>query len=326
MKYSIIIITHNRNELLRNCLKSIQEATHSNSHEIIVIINGDDNDTVHSLSSINQDIKWRTIEATTPGQARNIAIEMSSYSFLCFLDDDTIVPKQYFEIAMPNLTKDLAILGGPDKTYPNSTLFEEAIGETLKSPLATGNTRYRHDSTVKENEKHPSEKCFILCNLWINKSILNKNKLRFDPEFYRNEENVLLHGLMHEKLQHDKRLFVYHKRKGNVIHLLNAVSKSAFFRVKSFYKYPSSFSIMYLSPFLGFILFITSVVIMPPLASYLLGFYTLSIVWFSLRHANYKLFPYIFCIHILIHCGYSAGILLGIILNFPKKLLGQLTN
>jgi len=326
MNYSIIIITHNRNDLLRNCLKSIFEANHLSSYEIIVVINGKDHQAETTLKNEFNTIKWLSIASTTPAEARNVAIEMASYDFLCFLDDDTLIPPEYFEIATNHINPELSVLGGPDRTYPNSSLFEQAIGETLKSPLATGGTRYRHNSKIVRPLKEPSEKSFILCNLWINKNILNKLKVRFDGDFFRNEENVLLHLLEKENMLYLPSLYVFHKRKGNVLHLLKAVSKSAYFRIKSFYKYPSSFSVTYLSPLLAFILFLFFIPFHPYSLPILLLSYTILILIFSLRKSKIHLIPFIMGIHLLIHVGYTVGLLSGIFLVIPKKLFRQFSN
>jgi glycosyltransferase involved in cell wall biosynthesis len=326
MKYSIIIITHNRNELLRNCLESISHANHKNEYEIIVIINGLSHKTEELIKSFNLNIKTKTIQSSTPAHARNIAMQMSSYHFYCFLDDDTKVPQNYFEIAQKHLNQNIAVLGGPDRTYPNSNYFESAIGETLKSPLATGGTRHRHNSPRNPAAIIPSEKKFILCNLWISKKVLLENNLFFDTDFFRNEENVLLHHLRNQKMIYSPELYVYHKRKGSFVSLINAVSRSAFFRVKSIYKYPSSFSFFYFLPLISFLFFVTVSLIQPNQAITILYCYLAFVSLFSLRLKKTFLFPYIFIIHILIHIAYCIGLMGGILFNLPRKLSGQISD
>ncbi len=246
MKYTLIIVTHKRLPMLQECLKSIQDQLPKPS-QIIVILNGHDPESYAFLSN-NDLIEFMAVERMTPAQARNTALQRVKGEWVGFLDDDIKVPNHYYETLEKILNEqDCDVLGGPDATFPNAGPWEQSIGLALKSPLSTSKTRFRHNNKLKVLT-NVDESSLILCNLWIKRNVLGDKP--FPENFWRNEENVMLHylGLQQIKMIWSPELFVYHKRKGNFLSLYRAVSSSGENRLRSFILQPDSLDFRFFVP------------------------------------------------------------------------------
>lgn len=246
MKYSLIIITHQRLALLKECLASI-ESQRPPSTEIIIVLNGEDPATNEYMKN-QSGFHFSKIERSTPAQARNYALHFASGEWIGFLDDDIKLSDHYFE-SLESLLAETSpdVLGGPDATFPNAGPWEKAIGLALTSPLSTSKTRYRHDKNLKMNH-NVDESSLILCNLWIKKSKLPQNP--FPKDFWRNEENVMLNELSLKNLSMawSPKLYVFHKRKDNFKALYKAVSSSGENRLRSFALHPASLDLRFFVP------------------------------------------------------------------------------
>jgi glycosyltransferase involved in cell wall biosynthesis len=258
---SVLIVTQSRVRDLERCLQSVERSAilasgnPGFSHEIIVVINGHCPDTTNLLAQFPRVIQM-TIDRCSPAAARNQGVLKASGEFVFFLDDDAAVPGDYFRQAKVTFESfsGLEILGGPDATFPDGNLREQAIGLALMSPLATGKTRLRHGSARKQSGRvraqafRASEDALILCNLWIRRTLFEVEGHRFNEFFWRNEENVLLRQLAGRKAMHDPDLFVYHRRKTRWIQFLKANFFSGYFRAKSFWCYPRSIRPHFFAP------------------------------------------------------------------------------
>ncbi|MBK24001.1 MAG: hypothetical protein CME70_08375 [Halobacteriovorax sp.] len=324
--FSILIITANRSKLLQRCLQSLLPHQEKMGFDIHVIVNGDDSETSLLLKNSFPKIKSKTIKKTNPGEARNLgAVDIES-EYLFFLDDDTILPFDYFDQIKKIFeeNENLEIFGGPDANYPNSNNWEKALSIALKSPLATANTRYRHRTDLEPNTS--SEKKLILCNMWIKNSLL-KNGLKFDHRFFRNEENVLIHQAKKQgiKTHYFPRLFVYHKRRASTWQLFRAVMLSGSGRLRSFFFYPSSFDPIYFVPFLFttyiFLLmaFETSFLLKLPLLAYLA--LNLFFSWNLSKNKRNTLFMLrVSYIQFIINFAYGFGFYLELINRLTSKV------
>lgn len=249
-KFSIVIATYKRPLLLQRCLQSIIEHQQKLNFDIFIVLNGEDSDTKLLINSSFPAVNLITTKSVFPGEARNLAIEKIDSEYIFFLDDDTILPFDYFKQVETIFKEqgDVDIFGGPDANYPNSTSWEKALSIALTSPLATASTRFRHGPSGEASEL--GENKLILCNMWV-KTSLFKDGLKFDKRFFRNEENVLLYQAKEKgfKIHYFPKLFVYHKRKSNVKGLFRAVLLSGSGRLRSFFYFPKSLNIIYFIPF-----------------------------------------------------------------------------
>ncbi len=320
--FQVILITWKRKELLRKCLKSLQEAGIDFKTQLILVINGRDSEAVDMLESEYPDLGYEQINRASPAEARNHALSQSSSPWIFFIDDDSWVDNDYFTKAskVMNSLSEVAAFGGPDLTPVDSNLFQSAIGKTLTSPMATASTRYRHRDSKKINSEpvECNEKKLILCNLWINSNVLKKHDLNFPSELGRNEENVLLHQLekLGQKLYYVEDLAVYHQRSHEFSNVFRKAWLSGFYRMKSFLVEPSSIELIFFIPAL-FVLYLFSIFLcICPLYLIPVGLYLILVGFFSIRTGSIsrpKELGLIIILHIVINIGYGLGSLSGLI-------------
>ncbi|MBY0470986.1 glycosyltransferase [bacterium] len=310
---SIVIVTRNRPAWLVNCLKSLALAPASFEKEIYIVLNGPCESTKQVLAEFR--LPYLECEPTSPAAARNLALKTVRGKWICFLDDDVEVPKNYFEKAQIVLEKNPDIFGGPDRTFPNARGFETAIGIALQSPLATASTRARHGGSKGAEIIEANEKDLILCNLWMKRSLFSIEGHLFPEGFFRNEENVLLFQLRKKKILYSSELFVFHHRKTSIHAFSKAVARSGYFRALSFTRIPSSWSLdffipsMFLIYCLGFSQIRTGVYLSPAVLYGALNGGMAVLI--SIRNKKLHLAPLISIYQLWITWMYGAGFLLG---------------
>src|SRR5687768_1383344 len=92
VSFSVLIITHAREELLMKCLDSLRPPV--SEWQIIILANGSDLSSVviekvHSLTS--RFTLLHTEEILTPGKARNVALGSAEGDWVYLIDDDAYV-------------------------------------------------------------------------------------------------------------------------------------------------------------------------------------------------------------------------------------------
>lgn len=310
MKYSIIIVTYQRVELLQKCISEIRKQTPT--AQILVGINGPDQYALNYLQNIPQ-VTCKSFQKMSPGEVRNELIKLVETPWICFLDDDVIPCENYFKMAEDNMAiKSLDIFGGPDTAYPDENKLEAAISLALTSPLATAQSRKRH--TVSDDFKtSATEQDYILCNLWMKTSIFQADGNKFDARFFRNEENVLLIKVLKEArvAHYYGNFYVHHKRKNNLIYMILTVMKSANYRAKSFRIFPKSFQLIYTVPSIAF-LYLIYLMLNPNLIGLIpVILYLIILIFFSYRICSrarrMNLFPHVLIIQGLINLSYAIG-------------------
>lgn len=323
---TIIIPTFKRQAFLQSCLDSILKQV--SEIEIIVVVNGTDESTVELLK--NYDVTILITKGITPGEARNRGVEIARGEIIGFLDDDIELSENYFINLDAILSKypKACVFGGPDQTFPFASHWEQAIGLTLTSPLATAKTSYRHLRGEVE-VSDASEEYLILCNLWVKREVFTNEKFSFDNRLFRNEENVLLFQLKKAKKQliYSPNLYVFHHRKGNLQSLIKAVSSSGYYRCLSFILYPSQISFHYMIPslFLIYLLllcFNLSTFFLLPIILYA----TINVLFsfrISLNHKTHRYLLRIIFIQLLINISYGLGFIYSLLrfsfLFLPRK-------
>lgn len=254
MKVTVVLLTHHRLKQVKLCLESIfLNKTDLFEIEIIALVNGKDEKTESYIKSVDRDyenFKYITLEESIPvGEARNEIINKSESEFLCFLDDDVEIPKNYF-FSAEKIVKEypnIDVFGGPDQAKKNGNEFQRILSEVMKSFFAMGPTRLRH-TNVHRNELG-SEINLILCNLWMRKSLFDEG-FGFPKGYIRNEENILMAKLSKagKKLRYFSDLTVFHERKQSVKKLIRVTYLSGKFRTIGFFDESSTLNIWFFVP------------------------------------------------------------------------------
>ena len=320
--FSVILLTCKRLELLKSCLASIGhlENPAKLSFEVLICVNGDDQDFDHLHSTIlfqkllcqpyiwlllqqvncylslethsfdylnNQNYEFLSLSSSLPvGEARNKLIKKAKGKFLLFIDDDVELPKNYLLHACAELIGDKTdIFGGPDQSVKSRNHFQYVLNNLMKSYFCMGPTKYRHVET--STQVVADEKSLILCNLWIRGTIFETYS--FPKEYVRNEENLLMSQLKIDgyKFKYINHLLVYHHRKKNLAKLARATFYSGRYRFISILEKPQSLEPIFLVPLLALIFMIIVALISGKLFLLLVSIY-LIIVSFKTLLLNNK--------------------------------------
>ena len=102
MKYSFIIPAHNEEEYISDCIKSIKNQT-LKDFEIIVV----DNECTDKTSDIANQLGCKVIKEQKRGLsfARNKGTQVSIGEYLCFIDADGVLAKNWLEEADKKISK-----------------------------------------------------------------------------------------------------------------------------------------------------------------------------------------------------------------------------
>lgn len=309
MKFSIIIVTFNRKKTLMQCLESIKAQGLKESHEVLVVLNGD-LAYLEKYKNRFRDFCFLHIPFTTTANARNIALKKSRGEYVLFLNEDSILPENYFKNIDFNLEWD--VLGGPDLHLKNATSLELLIGRALASPLCMGQAFKRH-SGKGTYDFHATEESLTIANLWFKKSLFTVDGFTFDKQLFKNEDYYLLTEIAERNkvFHYDPELSVYHQRPQNMEKLGAAFIKSGKYRAYSFLKNPKKEKLMHLIPLI-FTLFFSYMIFHPnTFFLALILFYSLAICLYDL--INYKsLSPRLVLLHFLANFCFGIGSAVGI--------------
>lgn len=235
MKITVLIVTYKRETLLLNCLKSLKQLQQYFDLEVVLFVNGE---TLSPLTKtrVQDSVQNLTIleeKRTTPGIARNKALQSAMGDWVFFLDDDAYLPDDYAQKVSKLMRENPSFqcFGGPDVMPSHSDSFQESLAITLSSPFCTGPTFRRH----KIQEKMPyqaGEKDLTSCHLWVKKDILIKNNIKFAETFHRGEETTFLQDITNSKIVMwaVPSLFVFHERRRHFKELLRPLFYGGYYR------------------------------------------------------------------------------------------------
>jgi len=186
-----IIVTRGRPELLAECLRSILAGP---PDEVLVGIDGEDEATARLLRDF-PGVKAMQLPRTCRGEARNALAAAAAGRWLCFLDDDVVLPAGYFARlrALAAGHPGTAVFGGGQELHPAAGYFEGAVYALLASPWGGGPFTERF-SPVRGTRAAGPEK-FILCNLTLDSAFLRSKGLAFEGHLTSAEENLLLNRM-----------------------------------------------------------------------------------------------------------------------------------
>lgn len=311
VSFSVLIVTHGREELLMKCLNSLTPPTEN--WQLIMVANGKDltpellakaESLTKNFTHLQSDIQMM------PGKARNVAMESVEGEWIYFLDDDAFVLPGYWDIVLPLLTDSkIDVLGGPDSPAQGMSSLSLALALTLSSPFCTGATFSRHKSFGDKLQKADEEK-LTSCNLWVRTSSLDG--VHFPEDYIRAEETVFLQKLkgLDRGLFYHPRLKVAHFRRSRFSQLWRPTFYAGFYRSKLMkeklkkgneaFWLPSVFVVLHIFLFLQ-----------PVVFWYLARMYSSIILFMSLAIAmkakRFLLFPLIAFLHYFVVFMYGVG-------------------
>ena len=310
-----VIIPASRPEPLRRCLASLAAARLPQSFECLLVLNGSDEACAAAAQDWSGRVPGLRLIRGAPrslGGARNAAVREASGDWLCFLDDDVLLPPGYFETLLRELRLHprACVIGGPNLTPPGRPLFERCVGHVLGSRLCAGPMSRRTAGFAQDSWTDDSG--LILCNLCIRRDALWEAGLRFDEDLVRNEENLLLARLLRggRRAMHSPELFVFHERRGSLAAFCRQCFLSGQGRGAMTVSLPASLRAWHLAPLL---LPLGLLGLGPwPSAAYA-ALAAGDAAFLAARHAEgWAAWGWLFVLHPAAHLSYAAGLLAGL--------------
>lgn len=258
VSFSVLIITHGREELLWKCLDSLLPPV--TAWQLILLANGQklSETTIEKLKTLKAEVTLLSRDAImTPGAARNFALTHVKHPWVYFLDDDAFILPGYWEEGLPLLQDaKIDVLGGPDSMAPGMSKFSEALAITLASPFCTGLTFSRHHALGNRVMMADEEK-LTSCNLWIRQSVLGEKP--FPEDFLRAEETVVLLNLSRQgaRMYYHPKMKVAHFRRKKLADLWKPTFLAGYYRSRTMKKSPSSGSEVFWLPTVFVLLHLT---------------------------------------------------------------------
>jgi len=220
MQASIIICTRNRHNLISNCLDSLLDLQSvRGKYEIIVVDNGSTDSTKATIHSFSSKLNIEYVYEPIPGlsRARNKGLENAKGDITIYLDDDTLVYKNW-----------LAELLTPFDTYGNEVgMVAGDVDPMWEKPRpAWLDNRYLgfYSAGINWDTKprfmKPNE-WILECNMAIRTEIL-REKGGFDESLGRAGESLVsCEGIVFEVLRAEG-VKAYYNPQSRVQHLIHA--------------------------------------------------------------------------------------------------------
>jgi len=106
-KLTIIICTHNRCELLKDCLRSFEQQT-CKAFQLLVIDNLSEDGTAKYSQEIVKKTDWIDYQICSEvglSHARNIGAEIASTEWVGYVDDDAVVPVNFIQLIIEEIKR-----------------------------------------------------------------------------------------------------------------------------------------------------------------------------------------------------------------------------
>lgn len=135
---SVIIPVFNGRQFLHKTLKSVVQQTYSNL-EIIVIEDGSDEDSCDIVGSF-RDISYLAQRHLGNAEARNKGVRLAQGEYLCFLDQDDLVPKEKIEhqVSFLQTHPDVWLVSGLTQEFCESSQIPSWVREAAKNGPHSG--------------------------------------------------------------------------------------------------------------------------------------------------------------------------------------------
>lgn len=165
---SVLMLTYNRENLVRRAIESILTQTYRDFEFIIVDNGSSDRSGEIADEYAKNDERIRVIhrERGTISAGRNTALDAASGDFIAFIDDDDFTEPDYLEFLLNLITKndaDMSICGAADKAFDEKLVMnaEQALIELMwRKKYNVGFPTKMIRRELMENMRFPEEKCY----------------------------------------------------------------------------------------------------------------------------------------------------------------------
>lgn len=319
---SAVIVTRGRPALLAECLRSFALCP---PDETLVGIDGDDPATAAALAAF-PGVRVLRLPRSCRGEARNALAAAARNRWLCFLDDDVVLPPGYFSRlrGLIRANPGFSVFGGGQGLHPEAGYFERAVYALLASPWGGGPFTDRFSPVSGERPAGPEK--FILCNLTADSAFLRARGLSFEGHLTSAEENLLLNRMAAAGagMLLSGELNLVHRRRGGPAAFARQVFGSGRGRGQITTLSPKGFSAFTLIPPLALLLGAAAASFSPVLFWLGAGAYlgaSGAAAGFGGAPAGVK--PAVFLLYPALHAVYALGWLWGVAEGALEKLSGS---
>jgi len=234
LKVAVIIPVKGFNSKLA---KAIDESLKLDYENFEVIVFPDEKDS--KFESYKEKIRVIPTGNIGPAEKRDLALTHSEAKIFAFLDDDAYPAEDWLNRALIHFKdKDIAAVGGPSITPPESGILEHISGHIYSSITASGGYTYRYvpGTKVMEVDDYPS------CNFIVRREIFEQLG-GFDSNFWPGEDTKLCLDItkkLRKKIIYDPQVLVYHHRRNFGIAHFKQVANYALHRGFFAKRYPET--------------------------------------------------------------------------------------
>lgn len=322
---SVVIITRSRPDLLRACLDSALSGG-AQPLELLVGVNGSDPATLRLLEGYGGAVTAVSLPGMCRGEARAALAARAAGRWLCFLDDDTVLPAGYFG-RLAKLIKDnpgISVFGGGQELHPGAAYFERAVYSLLASPWGGGPFTERFSPVSATGPAGPEK--FILCNLTLDSGFLQARGLSFEGHLTSAEENLLLGRMAGAgaRMVLSGELNVIHRRRKGLGGFAAQVFSSGRGRAQITALYPRGLAAFTLIPPAALLAAAGLLLAAPGMLGWFLSGYLLgSLAAAAFCGAAPAVRPAVFALFPVLHTSYAAGWFSGVFEVIVEKLSGR---
>lgn len=183
---SVIIPAYNCENYIEKCISSVLSQTYQN-FEILIINDGSKDGTLEKINLFRNDERLKIFDIENGGvsNARNLGINNSSGDYICFIDSDDWIEKEYLSYFIrTNLSSDILYIQNLYRDYASrlDLLFhiEKPIILDLKTEI--------EEAILKFNLIRHG---FPFCKFY-NSKIIKENNIRFDTRLALAEDLIFL--------------------------------------------------------------------------------------------------------------------------------------
>lgn len=256
MKLTVHVVTSGRQDLLEKCCRSIVKALIPGV-EVNVLINGDHPAAEAWLKELNHPaFSWLSVPREPLTEARNRPLATSRADHILYLDDDVEVAPHLFATVIRYLDNhpDIAIIGGPNLTPPDSPRVEHAFGAVMTSFFAAPMVRARYGGRARKESVPTTGRELMFCNLAVRRASIPPD-IRFRKGLKSNEENLFIYECSRAGLKSKfiPSAYVYHHRRPSLRLFTRQIFSYGFGRAQQTRLTPGSLHPAFLVPPLAWV-------------------------------------------------------------------------
>lgn len=149
MDISVLILTHNEEKNIEDCLASVLKQKPDGDWEIIVVDGKSQDNTINIINKTKKNsdrLRLITNDKKQIAAGRNLGIQASRYPFVAFTDADCVVPQNWLKILSAEYQRlsfadpQIAGVGGGNIPADSSSRFSRALAVYLDSFLGSFNS------------------------------------------------------------------------------------------------------------------------------------------------------------------------------------------